>query len=513
MRIEYICHACLFIDTGDLKIVTDPWVEGPAYCGQWNVFPKPVNAKPLQEAQVLLLSHGHEDHFHPPTLRTLPKSMAVFYPYTWYGGIKPFLNDLGFANVEEAPANKTIQLSPKTTVTYIVNNLDSIMVIDGDGKVFVNINDALHSYPPRVVDVFLQYIRDRWPRIDTVFCGFGGASYFPNTVHCPGKNDREIAEAREQLFVHAFCRIVNELRPSVAVPFASDFALLRPHQRWINNARFPRAGIPDYYRELFGECPDSPQVYVMYPGDVLKDNQLQPESPYRKRLQYKSTAELFQEQYCKEIEAQLPQQYMSEGDEAALHAELINNIKSRSALFEPAILNQIEFSLRLFDIMENPIFNISMKAPEPVVQRSASRNPAAILEIEISSDLLRHSLASDWGGDAITIGYGCEIQVFDSKTVEANLDTVCVQLLTRIPTASRHWKREPIRMARYVLSSQINRGWLVNAALNRLRAKPSGNDHDEKMRQWLFRTKCEVCRACDLPILDENFATKLQSRL
>jgi len=226
MRIEYISHACLSIDTGDAKIVTDPWIYGSAYCGQWNVFPKPVTTRGLDECQVVLLSHGHEDHFHPPTVGKLPKSARVFYPYAWYGGIKPYLNELGFRDVTEAPTDKTIRVTPETAVTYVVNNLDSIIVIECNGQVFVNVFFVLIRQPPRIVDVFVQHVRERWPRIDTVFCGFGGASYFPNTIHCPGKNDLEIADAREQMFVHAFCRIVHALNPKVAVPFAADFALL-----------------------------------------------------------------------------------------------------------------------------------------------------------------------------------------------------------------------------------------------------------------------------------------------
>jgi hypothetical protein len=69
----------------------------------------------------------------------------------------------------------------------------------------------------------------------------------------------------------------------VAVPFAADFALLGPHQRWINDARFPRWRIPEYYREIHGESPGSPRIHVMYPGDVLNGDQLQPSSPYRQR--------------------------------------------------------------------------------------------------------------------------------------------------------------------------------------------------------------------------------------
>ena len=209
MKIEYIGHACLSVDTGDCKILTDPWLIGPAYCGQWNLFPKPVNPGAAKDCQVVLFSHGHEDHFHPPTIRALPKEARMCYPYTWYGGIQPYLDEMGFRTVGEVPTDRTIWLTPDTKVTYVVNNQDSIMVIEAGKTVLVDINDALHSYPPAVVDVFIQHIRERWPAIDTVFCGFGGASYFPNTIHCEGKNDREIAEAREQLFVHAFCRIVH----------------------------------------------------------------------------------------------------------------------------------------------------------------------------------------------------------------------------------------------------------------------------------------------------------------
>ena len=34
MKVEYVCHACLLIETADLKIVTDPWFNGAAYCNQ-----------------------------------------------------------------------------------------------------------------------------------------------------------------------------------------------------------------------------------------------------------------------------------------------------------------------------------------------------------------------------------------------------------------------------------------------------------------------------------------------
>jgi hypothetical protein len=502
----------LSIETGDLKIATDPWFKGPAYCGQWNIFPKPVSTASLSNAQLILYSHGHEDHFHVPSLLELPRTARVLYPYTWYGGIKPYLSELGFPHAEEAPTHKTIQVSPKTAVTYIVNNLDSIVVIESEGRVFVNVNDALHSYPARIVEVFLRYIRSRWPRIDVVFSGFGGASFFPNCVHCEGKNDVEIAEAREQMFVHAFCRIVHDLKPRVAVPFAADFVLLHPNQHWINKARFPRSRMSEYYREIYGEQVGAPRIEVMYPGDILAGDELLPLSPYRNQLCSGGLLHLMDEQYRDEIAALQQPRWIGEEEVLSLEKELLHNLRMRQQFFDPKVLNKIEFSLRLTDVAERPYLNVSLKSGEPRIERSSARSQNAILQIEIRSDILRYSFASDWGGDAITIGYGCEVHAFDQATIDEALDSTCVQLLTRIPFASRHWRREPIRMAQYVLSSPINRGWAKQAALNRFgHRKAASSDNNDRLREWLFRTKCEVCKACDLPMLDERFAEAVSS--
>lgn len=510
MRIEYVCHACLHIDTGDVRITTDPWFNGSAYCGQWNVFPRPVNTPILSESQVILLSHGHEDHFHAPTLRDLPVSARVFYPYNWYGGVKSYLTELGFSNVVEAHTHKSHSVGTKTSITYIANNLDSIIVIESNGRVVVNLNDALHAYPSKIIDFFIEDIRQRWPYIDAVFCGFGGASYFPNMVHCPGKNDREIALAREQMFVEAFCRIVHGLQPAVAVPFAADFALLRPQQRWINEVRMPAAQIPNHYRQMYGESQNGPLITVMYPGDVLADNQLLPMSPYRRNLRAGKLDHLIDEQYKDEIEALETKIWMSEADVESLQQELLAHFRLRAKRFDVELLKNIEFCLRVPDIRSNSCLNISMKDGEPRIERSDRPSENAILEIAILSSLLKYSLASEWGGDAITIGYGCEIHVFREEHIITNLDVICVQLLTRTPSASRHWMNEPLRMVRHILSSPINRSWAAHALWAHVRGKPTpSNEYNTNMHEWLLRTKCEVCGACDLPMLNEKFVDTL----
>ncbi len=248
----------------------------------------------------------------------------------------------------------------------------------------------------------------------------------------------------------------------------------------------------------------------MYPGDVLIDNELTASSPYRARLVAGGLDHLMEDQYREEIAALKGERWLTEAEIQVLEKELLQNLKLRMEVFDPQALSKIEFSLKVSDIRENPYFTIDMKSATPRVERCAAASPESILHLEIPSSILRHSFASDWGGDAVTIGYGCEINVFRPEIIEANLDVICVQLLTRIPSASRHWKSEPLRIARYIFSSPINRSWAAQATWNRLRGqRVSAADHNEKLRTWLFRTKCEVCRACDLPMLDEKFAETL----
>jgi hypothetical protein len=494
MKIEYICHACLLFDMGALKIVTDPWFAGPAYCGQWHVFPKPVNLDVLNEVDTILISHGHEDHLHEPSLRPLPKRARVFYPRSWFGGTKEFIQSLGFADVQEAVTHKTYQLSRDTRVTYLANTHDNIMVIENAGRVYVNINDALHSYPPPVIDFYLDSLRNKWPSIDVLFCGFGGASYFPNTIHLEGKDDWEIGVVREQLFAHNFCRVVAGLAPRIAVPFAADFALLSGAQRWINQVRFPRRSLSSYYQSYFKSNGHPPKIYDMYPGDLLDLDELQTKSPYRKEMRDGCLNHLIDKQYSEEI-AQLQQvDFISESDAAQLEEEIYRNIKNRIPVFGTEILRGLRFCLRVPDVPNKNCFDVAFNDGGVKLKRSGEPDPSCALTIDISSSILRHSFSSEWGGDAISIGYGCEIRILDRRAAVAGLDRVCVGLLTQHPTVKDHIKKQPLNALKHLISSPLRHA----SAFKKTRHHNLQNENYER-NIWLLRSQDEIRRICGLP--------------
>jgi len=505
MQVEYICHACLWIDTGEVRLLTDPWFQGAAYCGQWHLFPRPVDTGRARDADWVLISHGHEDHLHGESLRSLPKGKRVFYPYYWYGGAKQYLSSLGFADVREIGSFKTVPLGARTRVTFVSNYLDTIMVIEAGDRVLVDVNDALHANHPNVIEIFLRAIRKKWPRIDTVFCGFGGAHYFPNLVHVEGKDDEAIGRLREQLFVHNFCRIVQGLSPRVAVPFAADFALLDPGKMWINLARFPREEIPDYYREHFGGDGPTPTILPMYPGDVLEDDTLVPQSPYRKEMRNDRLSHLIVEQYGEEIERRKAPRLIDQDCADQLRGKMEANIAARTSLYDPALLGSLVFTVRVLDVAANNCYNVSFVDGHPVVRRAKTPLTNTALVIETHSRILRYGFASDWGGDAMLIGSGWEVFLRDPEAARNKLDVVCLRLLTRIPSAKQHMlKKERVRAARYIAGTPLTRQWVGRYLLRRSKQRAI-YDHE----LWLNRTKCEVCQACDIPLLDYDFSSAL----
>jgi Beta-lactamase superfamily domain len=505
MRVEYICHACLLIDTGTAKLVTDPWITGPAYCGQWHLFPRPVEATRARDADVILISHGHEDHMHDQTLRGLAGRASVVYPYYWYGGARAYLRSMGFASVRELATFHPIEVAPGVRVTYVSNYLDTIMVVESGGRVLVDLNDALHASHPNVIDIFVRAIRRRWPRIDVAFCGFGGAHYFPNSVHVEGKDDVGVGRLREQLFLHNFCRIVHGLSPGIAVPFAADFALLDPGKMWINRTRFPRERIAAYYREHFGDGGASPRIVTMYPGDVLDGDELIASSPYRADVAAGRLADLIEVQYRDEIERRRSVTMIDEADAERLGHEMRANVMERRALFPAERLANLVFSVRVRDVAARNCYDVSFEGGVPVVRRAEAPPADAALVIETHSTILRYGWASEWGGDAMLIGYGWEVFMRDRSAVRNKLDAVCLRLLTRIPSAKQHMlKKEPARALRYVAGNPLTRKWVGQYLLHRSKQRAI---YDQDL--WLSRTKCEVCQACDIPLLDDAFSSQL----
>lgn len=442
MRIRGVGHACLDIEMAGLRILTDPWWAGPAYCHQWHPWPAPQPGGLEKESvDYLYLSHGHADHLHEPTLRRLAPGATALVPELLAGRFDEYLRGLGFEQILTLSHGKTVPLRNGMRATCYLNMTDSLLVLDDGRHVIIDGNDALHASPAPVIDHFCHVLASRYPFIDVLFLGYGGASWFPNCARLPGKDDVAQARRREDYFVGNFLRVVDTLRPKLACPFATSFVLLEPHNRWINDVRLDLPGPDEVHASRGGagltEC------HLLLPGDVIENATVTPGGmprPSRAELAKDLAGPLRAE--CERLERleALPSARLH--DFAARMDERLR--RNRPIAAGAKALSAIELRLR-----DNPgfAFHLDPDARGPRARLGvAGESPVAL---EMRAEILDVLLGDEYGSEAITIGYGALAHLQRPE----NLDDVLalIKLLRPRPAAWRAALRElrqrPLRSA------------------------------------------------------------------
>ncbi|HEY1326452.1 MAG TPA: MBL fold metallo-hydrolase [Casimicrobiaceae bacterium] len=233
MKITAIGHASILIEAHGSTLLSDPWWRGPCFGAQWWIHPRPfLEALDGRRIDYLYISHGHHDHLHPGTLRTLRERVGKVL-VSAHIGIAPSLRSLGF-EVLELKDEEEAALGGIAVRIMRTHGDDTLMAVSDGTEVCLNLNDALHSAPRDVQDQFVARLAKLYPRIDYVFCGYGVASHFPNCYEIPGK-DREATAARRQAhFNRSWAGLVASLAPRFGFPFAADVVFLQKDLFWVN---------------------------------------------------------------------------------------------------------------------------------------------------------------------------------------------------------------------------------------------------------------------------------------
>lgn len=497
VTIEYICHSCVLVTTKDTTLVFDPWFDGPSYHGQWFLFPPPVGVDKILHAEHIVLTHGHDDHMHRRSLQRLDKQARVWFPFHWREGIAGYMGHLGFENVTEAISLRKYRLGADTTITYLAYSLESIVVIETDGLVIVNINDALNSNHENVVMMFLEEVKKHWPHIDILISGFSGAGYFPNQVRYPGKNDREIGLIREHYFAHNLCRFVDFLKPNLVAPFAPGFALLEDHNRWINDIKFDRRRLPSYHTEYFGDL-DRTRYVPMWPGDRFEGTSYRPSSPYHDQLVDGGLYHLLEETYGAEIRMANTVHPFDRTQMPALRKNTLRWMMHNRKLYVPEVLQDVAFSIKFRDV-PGVVWNVTHSDNRFHITESDLPASTSKVWITTTAHLLEYSLSRMWGGDALQ-AYGIVVEMFDQDALDKNLDIVCMRLITRYPIMREDIRKYPLRAMKYFISNpriaqlQLKQKIVLKPFVNRF----PYNERDH----WIATSKCALCKVCNMPEIE-----------
>jgi len=248
MKITFIGHASILIETRGLRILSDPWWRGPCFGAQWWTYPLPHLAPLEQPVDHIYVSHGHNDHFHPGTLRTLNQDATVLVSKNI--DVAAAVRELGM-KVVEIGDEESYEPSPGVRMRIVETHAsDTFFAIDDGEEVCVNLNDALHSAPEDLQERFIARLKDWYPKVDYLFCGYGVASHFPNCYIIPGKDREATAAKRQAFFNRRWAKIVQGLRPRFAFPFAADVAFLEENLIWTNEPTHNTERPTDVFRAL-----------------------------------------------------------------------------------------------------------------------------------------------------------------------------------------------------------------------------------------------------------------------
>lgn len=258
MKISLISHASVILETKSTKIWTDPWLFGKAFNESWALFPEVnFNPKELESVDYLWVSHEHPDHFHLPTLKSLPtefkERVTVLFKKDNSDKLPSAFRKIGFKKIRLLPHREVIALDPYTSIyCYQVAFVDSCLgVREADGPWVFNINDAPFSKPDAKI------VLEDLGVIDTVLNQFSMATYNGN-VNYSAELPREAKKILQIILENH-----KDLKARSTIPFASFVYFCTEDNGYMNAYKNTPRDVFDYFQKR-----DS-NADILYPGDCL----------------------------------------------------------------------------------------------------------------------------------------------------------------------------------------------------------------------------------------------------
>lgn len=261
MKITLISHASVIIETEDRKIWTDPWLFGTAFNDSWALNPQ-ASQESVDYSSIdhIWISHEHPDHFHIPTLRSLPEafkeSVIVLYQDNNSNKMIQALEKFGFRNFIRLPNRKIVSISDRTKVyCYQVGAMDSALGILSDSEVVLNINDCEFNSKD------CSIVRSDIGQPDVVLNQFSIAGYSgqaSRAKYLPPLARKILQNCSEN---H------RDLSAKVTIPFASLVYFCQADNSYINE--YHNSPL-DFCKHMDNEGLD---YILMYPGDVYSLSQ------------------------------------------------------------------------------------------------------------------------------------------------------------------------------------------------------------------------------------------------
>jgi UDP-MurNAc hydroxylase len=223
-----INHASVLIESAGVRLLTDPWLYGPAFNEGWDLLsPTPFGIELFNSVTHIWFSHEHPDHFAPRVLKDIPKpareKITVLFQFTHDKKIVRFCKGLGFT-VIEAKDNQFYDLGPNFKAKIgRVGLMDSWIYIVSDGNTILNLNDSVVDGVGKSAVI----ARASGP-VDVLLTQYSYANWVGN---------EDAIEARKNSAKEKLLRVkdqIDVIRPKFTIPMASQVYFSHKENSYLN---------------------------------------------------------------------------------------------------------------------------------------------------------------------------------------------------------------------------------------------------------------------------------------
>ena len=256
MKLTVISQACLLIESGNDRLIIDPWILGSCYWRSWWLFPPPrADLVHPETITAIYFTHEHPDHFHFPSLRRFPQFVRILVPRFPARRMATQLEERGYAHVEEIAHAGSARVGSLQIFSYQSGGDDSAVAISDGTTTVLNMNDA------KPAELALKQILRRHPRVDFLLRSHAPAQAYPFCY--TATDERMLQLVPLSFYTDSFAALARRVKPRWTVPFASNVCHLHPESIEQNRYLVSPDDVLVACRDRVGET----EIVPMSPGD------------------------------------------------------------------------------------------------------------------------------------------------------------------------------------------------------------------------------------------------------
>ena len=230
LGVQTIGNATLIAYDKHPVISTDPWMGGDhyAYFGSWKMpydIPEDIREN-ICKSEYIWFSHGHPDHLNPSSYKKFI-GKSILLPDHVGGRIGTGLREAGF-QVSVLPDRKWVEISSNIKIFCITTIIqDAVLLIDINGKLFVNLNDAGTRGCTTTTRNIVQQYKDSYL---LALSGYGDA----DMINFFDENDSfiEPLAANNKLVGNQLSLVARSIGTNNVIPFSSFHQYQRTDSEW-----------------------------------------------------------------------------------------------------------------------------------------------------------------------------------------------------------------------------------------------------------------------------------------